>query len=322
MNLCARHTPIWVLTLDGWSGFWTGGSLTTVCAMICSGSLNGASHLQTEEKHQVLDTWVGYLNALYSGSLEVPFASIRPIQYDVLIYAIAHKKKRFLHMVSEHFEDFCKLGRESFLLEESFYTRCNLNALNGKDFLACAGEAGQRNNLDLLEQREYTFQELKLLCYAKPVYIQFYGMLADIGVDRKLVVMRELLKGDLLNMQIAEEDLCGLAALLSQKPLSVWRQKELGHIAGLSATDAVRVLLVYDKIKLLIPELLTWEDALFASRNADRMRGYQSWTQMRNDLIYVDQDWVALAKNWNLARNSFKTMSNTSSASLWGRGRR
>lgn len=256
--------------------------------------------LTDEEKHQVLDTWVGYLNALYSGSLEVPFASIRPIQYDVLIYAIAHKKKRFLHMVSEHFEDFCKLGRESFLLEESFYTRCNLNALNGKDFLACAGEAGQRNNLDLLEQREYTFQELKLLCYAKPVYIQFYGMLADIGVDRKLVVMRELLKGDLLNMQIAEEDLCGLAALLSQKPLSVWRQKELGHIAGLSATDAVRVLLVYDKIKLLIPELLTWEDALFASRNADRMRGYQSWTQMRNDLIYVDQDWVALAKELEL----------------------
>ena len=198
--------------------------------------------LTDEEKHQVLDTWVGYLNALYSGSLEVPFASIRPIQYDVLIYAIAHKKKRFLHMVSEHFEDFCKLGRESFLLEESFYTRCNLNALNGKDFLACAGEAGQRNNLDLLEQREYTFQELKLLCYAKPVYIQFYGMLADIGVDRKLIVMRELLKGDLLNMQIADEDLRGLAALLSQKPLSVWRQKELGHIAGLSATDAVRVL--------------------------------------------------------------------------------
>ena len=27
-------------------------------------------------------------------------------------------------------------------------------------------------------------------------------------------------------------------------------------------------------------------------------------------------------KNWNLTRNSFKTMSNTSSASLWGRGRR
>ena len=80
----------------------------------------------------------------------------------------------------------------------------------------------------------------------------------------------------------------------------MWRQKELGHIAGLSATDAVRVLLVYDKIKLLIPELLTWEDALFASRNADRMRGYQSWTQMRNDLIYVDQDWVALAKELEL----------------------
>ena len=30
------------------------------------------------------------------------------------------------------------------------------------------------------------------------------------------------------------------------------------------------------------------------------MRGYQSWTQMRNDLIYVDQDWVALAKELEL----------------------
>lgn len=95
-------------------------------------------------------------------------------------------------------------------------------------------------------------------------------MLADIGVDRKLVVMRELLKGDLLNMQIAEEDLCGLAALLSQKPLSVWRQKEIGpYCRPVRHWTAVRVLLVYDKIKLLIPELLTWEDALFASRNAD-----------------------------------------------------
>lgn len=101
-------------------------------------------------------------------------------------------------------------------------------------------------------------------------------------------------------MQIADEDLRGLGRASVPEPLSVWRQKELGHIAGLSATDAVRVLLVYDKIKLLIPELLTWEDALFASRNADRMRGYQSWTQMRNDLIYVDQDWVALAKELEL----------------------
>ena len=48
-----------------------------------------------------------------------------------------------------------------------------------------------------------------MLCYAKPVYIQFYGMLADIGVDRKLVVMRELLKGDLLNMQIVATERVG-----------------------------------------------------------------------------------------------------------------
>ena len=256
--------------------------------------------LSDVEKHQVLDTWVGYLNALYSGRLEVPFTSISPIQYDVLIYAIAHKKKRFLHMVSEHFEDFCKLGRESFLLDESFYTRCNLNTLDGKDFLACVGEAGQRNNLDLLEQREYTLQELQLLCYAEPIYIQFYGMLTDIGVDRKLIVMRELLKGDLLDRQIAEEDLRGLAALLSQKPLGVWRQKELGHITGLSAYDAVRILLVYNKIKLLIPEMLTWEDACFVSRNADRVQNYQNWTQMRDDLIHADQDWATLAEELKL----------------------
>ena len=255
--------------------------------------------LTDEEKHQTLDTWIGYLNALYSRSLDVPFSSISPIQYNVLIYAIAHGKKRFLRMVSEHFEDFSALGRESFLLSEDFYKRCNLNALEPRDFLACAGEAGKACNLRLLEQREYTPQELKLLCYAEPAYIQFYGMLADIGVDRKLIVLRELLKGHLLE-GCTEADLQTLARLLSQKPLSAWRQKELSHISGLSAADSVRVLRAYDQLQPVLPELITWEDAVFASRNAERIQCYGSWSQMRDDLIHADQDWVALAKELEL----------------------
>lgn len=263
--------------------------------------------LTEEEKHQALDTWIGYLNALYSRSLNVPFSSVSPIQYNVLIYAIAHGKKRFLRLVTEHFEEFSALGRESFLLDEAFYSRCNLNALEAKDFIACAGEAGKASHLHLLEQREYTPQELKLLCYAGTSYIQLYGMLDDIGVDRKLIVMRELLKGQLLDDCTAEDELRYLAGLLSQKPLSVWRQVELGHISGLTAADAVRVLRVYDRIQPLLPELNTWEDAVFASRNADRIQRYDSWSQMRDDLIHADQDWIAMTKELALDEEFIQT---------------
>ena len=263
--------------------------------------------LTEEEKHQTLDTWIGYLNALYSRSLNVPFSSVSPIQYNVLIYAIAHGKKRFLRLVTEHFEEFFGAGPGIVPVRRSLYSRCNLNALEAKDFIACAGEAGKASHLHLLEQREYTPQELKLLCYAGTSYIQLYGMLDDIGVDRKLIVMRELLKGQLLDDCTAEDELRYLAGLLSQKPLSVWRQVELGHISGLTAADAVRVLRGYDRIQPLLPELNTWEDAVFASRNADRIQRYDSWSQMRDDLIHADQDWIAMTKELALDEEFIQT---------------
>ena len=48
------------------------------------------------------------------------------------------------------------------------------------------------------------------------------------------------------------------------------------------------------------------------------MRGYQSWTQMRNDLIYVDQDWVALAKELELGEKFLQDNEQHIVRSLWG----
>ena len=99
----------------------------------------------------------------------------------------------------------------------------------------------------LLDEKEYTFEELKCLRYVRQDYIELYNRLNIKRVDDKLIVIRQLLKRDLLPSNMTEEQLAALAGALSVKPLSLWMEKEFANILELKARDAVRVLLVYDK---------------------------------------------------------------------------
>jgi len=214
-----------------------------------------------EEQSNILDTRLGYLNTLYGGKLRVPFDSLHDWQSGVLIYAIAQRKHHFLSLVNENFETFSALDRYSLILQEDFYRRCNLNTLTLADLKAGEGRRGRSVQFKYLKTGTYTFRELKLMAYTREIYFALYNLLTELRVDRRLVVMRELLKKDLLPEDTTPEQLQQLAACFRQKPLHTWREQELHHIQGLSAYDAVRVLCVYDQIKRFLPDVQRWEEA-------------------------------------------------------------
>ena len=259
--------------------------------------------LTAEEKENLLNTRLGYLNSIYSGKLKIPFEEVAERQLSVLVYAIANKQQRFLGLVSEHFDIFSNLDYNSILFEGEFYERCILNSLTLKDIENSAGIWNQKSQLHLLKEGTYTFAELKTLCYVKPVYIQLYNKLKIERVDERLVVIRQLIKKNLLSNMMAEEDIDVLAARLSEAPLSVWREKQFAHIKGLSIFDSVRVLLAYEEIARFLPDMHTWEEAVFAARNGSRLQEYETWEDAKNNIVNADNDWKWIAEKMGFTKD-------------------
>lgn len=259
--------------------------------------------LTAEEKENLLNTRLGYLNSIYSGKLKIPFEEVAERQISVLVYAIANRQQTFLDLVSEHFDIFSDLDYHSMLFEGEFYERCILNSLSLKDIKNSAGVWNQKSQLYLLKEGNYTFAELKTLRYAKPVYIQLYNKLQIERVDERLVVIRQLIKKNLLSNMMAEEDVDILAARLSEAPLSVWRDKRFAHIKGLSVFDSVRVLLAYEGIARFLPDMHTWEEAVFAARNGSRLQEYATWEEAKSNIVNADQDWKWLAEKMGFSED-------------------
>lgn len=255
---------------------------------------------------EVFYTRVGYLNEIYSRKLMLPFEELNEYQKDVLIYAIRNERNHFLQLISEYSQLFMELGANALLFDPDFYHRCNLNTLTKKNLMQCRGEAKKRSTLQYLEKREYTFAELKTLRYVGKVYIRLYNMLEIRRVDDRLLVIRELLKRNLISNDDTEEVLQNLARNLSKQRLSIWREKELSHIIGLDYRGSVRILAVYDQIKHLIPELKTWEEALYAARNAKQLQDAESWKIVRENLLDNDQDLQKLIKQLNFSEEFLK----------------
>ena len=249
-----------------------------------------------EEKNELLDTQIGYINAIYSGKLRIPFEELAYYQRDVLVYAIGRKANAFLKLVSENQELFLKLDSLSMIFDEEFYKRCNLNSLTLKNLKSCQGKRNQNSYLCLLAEKEYTFEELKCLRYVRQDYIELYNRLNIKRVDDRLIVIRQLLKRDLLPSNMTEEEFDTLARVLSVKPLNIWMEKDFANILELKARDAIRVLQVYDKIKHLLPDIQTWEEAIYAARNAGRIQHYNSWTEVQQTMINNDDDWNYLVE--------------------------
>lgn len=256
--------------------------------------------LDKGQRQEILRNDLSYLNALYSGRLHLDFSAIRRYQFPILTYAVQHGKKHFLDLVSDNSELFLSLGRYALLFEDKFCEHCNLNSLTAKNLQACDTVEHGSSYFDLLEDgRQYTFEEMWLLWRKDEIYVRLYAMLTPLSVDRRLLILRQLLKYGLLSRHMEDQELEQLARCLLEQPFSEWYRGAFGHIRGLTRRTAMRLLQKYEQLQAFIPELQSEADAIFVLNNGAVIAGQKNWMQVRAAVLTMDQDWLDLKQRFS-----------------------
>ena len=263
----------------------------------------------TEDLDKAMTSYTGYINLIYGSRFQnISLYGLTEGQQNLLIYAITHNKKHFIRLVDEHTDQFLRLSRWSILFHEPLYRdHFNLNELTAKDLEDCGWMTtkGLPKSL-LVNDRQYTFAELKLLYNMPSPYIMLYGKLRTPRLDDRIKVLRQLRKRDVLHEIDSEEELTTLAGLLDQKPLADWRREELGHIRDIRAEDAAQLLIYLDKLRPLLPGIRCQADVMLVLRSLEYLDRFDSVDALKGNLLEVDQDWQALANDMELSPD-FKT---------------
>jgi hypothetical protein len=257
----------------------------------------------------ILDTRSGYINFIYGGRFKaIPLSEVSRYKEDILIYAITNKKSGFIRLVEENYDAFSNLRHDSVLFTREFYSNhVNINALNVKNLQDCGWMAASKLRFDELgADKSYTFEEIKAL-YDLPIhYYRLYTGLEIASVDKRLIAFRQISKRRLLSVVTEDEQIAKLAALLSQKTLSAWRDDDFAHIAGLKAHDAVKLLIHMENVGKLIPQMKTRTDVLLVTRNPDKSGEYDTLDEMKSKLAVTDTAWGKLVAKMNLSDEFLK----------------
>lgn len=250
----------------------------------------------------LLANYSGYVNLLYGRRFKrIDLAATASYQESVLIYAIVNQKKHFIRLVDEHAEVFLGLpGGSMLFLEDLYREHFNLNDLSERDLGDCfCMMGGYFRRRPLAPGRRYTFPELKALYHVSEKDFALYHALASESTDYRLKVFRQVVKGNVLN-DIGNDEISALAAALDVKPLYDWLEQDFGHISGLTAEDAARMLPHLDELRHLLPGIHTRTDARLALRHVNVLAQYGSIDALKEDIPRIDADWKALSEKMNL----------------------
>lgn len=252
---------------------------------------------------EVFANYSGYVNLLYGTRYKaIDLSSIADYQVDILVYAIIHGKKHFIKLVDEHADLFLALPNSSILLQKELYEKhFNINELTAKNLEECRWmRTSNFNPSNLTPDRYYTFQELAALYDVPDIYVKLYNMLDSKSQDYRLRVFRQLRKRNALE-SFAAEDLGRLASKLDIKPLYAWKEQEFGHIVGLTAEDVANLLVCFEEIKHLLPNIQHRMDVILALKNTDFLAQVDSMDDLKSRIIQIDADWQALAEVMELS---------------------
>lgn len=258
--------------------------------------------LTPEQRHQILQSSVSYLNTIYAGKLALDFEMVQEYQVPILIYAVEHRKDHFTELVNQNSDLFLSLGRFSLLFEDAFRAHCNINSLTAKHLEACQSTTQRYHALDCLEnKKQYTFEELHLLWRSPQIYTHLYRRLTPLSTEQRLITIRQLIKRDLVRHNLDDQALDRLAQRLLEQPFSEWYRNDFGHIQNLSRNTAMQLLLNYEEIQAFIPDLQTETDAIFAAENSVVLSEYRTWQQLRDEILQTDQSWLYLKEKMGLS---------------------
>lgn len=251
--------------------------------------------IEKERRQGMLYSQLSYLNALYSGRLKLDWSAVRPYQFDVLIYAVEHKKTHFIKLVNEHSEEFLALWRHALLFQPGFCDHCNLNSLTEQNLRDCDSVGSRETYFSLLEEgQQYTFQELELLWQQDEIFTRLYRILTPLAVDQRLLTVRQLIKHALLSPKIGDTELTQLGECLLQKPFSEWYQALRRNIPDLPRRTAIQILEHYAQIRPFLQNFRAEADAIYALNNLSVLGEKKDWSQIRSEILTHDQDWELL----------------------------
>lgn len=254
--------------------------------------------LTMDERQVAVESRSSYINLLYGSKINgIPLADIRGHHEDILIYSITNRKNRFLKLIEESYDFFENMSKLSILFKREFYAKLiNLNTLTAKDLKDCARMTDRYWSLDDLEHETYTFAEIKALYGLSQQYIQLYDKLTVQRVDDRLIILKQLTKRNLLAEDLDENDISKLAEKLSVKPLYTWMKEDFSHIGELKAPEVIQLLLVYDELVGLIPQMKTPSDVILAIRVKDSIYGYDDLKSLKNNMAKIDPSWSSLVR--------------------------
>ena len=255
--------------------------------------------LDENSRGDILYSRSGYINHIYGGRIKsIQLSEVHRHKEDILIYAITNKKSAFIRLVEENYEAFSSLSTGSLLFKREFYAKhININSLSAKNLNDCGWmEASKLNFGELEADRIYTFEEIKALYGLSIRYYKLYAALEIPSIDKRLLVLRQISKRKLLESMTEDEYVTKLAVKLSEQPLLWWIEKHLSHINGLKPQDAVNLLIHWEKVRKLIPQMTVKADVQLVVRNPDNAVNYGTLTTLKSDLIKTDPAWAELVR--------------------------
>ena len=280
---------------------WLGNGCSLYDLKIINSKIDDMDNYKLET---IIQNNTSYINFIYGNKLKkFPLDSIYGKKEDLIIYAIRENKNSFLKLIENNMDEFLSIPINSVLYHEKFYTHyINLNEITLKnliDLKSMIYEAFSR--LDSLKDQIFTFAEISTLYGADKKYILLYNDLLDLKIDKRMIIIRQLLKKDLLNIEIDEYELHTLADKLKEKPLYTWLEKDFNEIKSITASDIVGILTRYEKIEKFIGEIKNRNELRYIIRNCNNLEKYNSLQEIKNNIEDIDEYWTKLKTIMNFS---------------------
>lgn len=260
-------------------------------------------NLDTSEIEKIFWNRSSYINYIFKSKLDkLLLENIDGIRENILIYAIHNNKKNFLKLIDANPQTFLDLKYSSIIFNKELYNKyININTLTIKNLIDLQSMNEYKiDDICLLKEGIYTFEEIKLLYNMPSIYIKFYNYLLDLKVDDRILIIRQLFKKDLLNKNLGDVELKKLAEKLKIKSLYNWLESDFSHIKLIEASNIIDILIKYDRISKFISQISSQKELLYVLRNIDQVQEYDSMEDIKNNIEAIDMYWKNLCSYMQL----------------------
>lgn len=263
--------------------------------------------------NKILTNFSTYINFIYGNKLsKISLEELYGAREKIIVYAISNNKKSFLRLIEENQKVFFDISTNSILFNEDFYSKyININILTKNNLLELSNMNTIKSKFKYyLEPYNYTFEEIRTLYDLDKAYLQAYNQLLDLKVDKRLLIIKQLIKKHLLNRKFENEDMKKLIHMLRIKNLYRWKDEDFSHINNLNEESIIELLIKFDSIKKFISQVNNQVELSYLLRNIEKVQNYDNLMKVKEDIGNIDVYWKKLREDMNLTPEFIKENKN------------